>query len=359
MIRAVLDWLYAHRSGLKQALRLTLAGTVAFAVTKLFALPQGLWAAVTAVIVMQGSVGASLKAAVDRFWGTLVGAFYGMTVAVLLPHASLTEILVATAIALFPTALLAALYPVFRIAPVTALIILLPSAVPSAEPFISAFDRIAEITLGNLIGLATALLVLPSTAYSLTFDAARQILELEARLLEIIMSGITRPDSVAVELQKTHTLARDALKKAEVAAEEAARERRSHILYRPDLDPLIRSLRRLRSDLAMLGRLTDTPLPVEIVQALSAPLAAIHETGRALLLDIAAALTADAPPPDGAPLAKAIDDFRLVVVGMKSAPADRQPPGELYAAEFALLQFQKDITDLLDRVTELKPAAAS
>jgi uncharacterized membrane protein YccC len=64
----------AHAAELKLALRVTIAGTLAFAVTRFFDLPQGYWAVITAVVVMQASVGGSLKAAVERFTGTLAGS---------------------------------------------------------------------------------------------------------------------------------------------------------------------------------------------------------------------------------------------------------------------------------------------
>ncbi|MBB6255339.1 putative membrane protein YccC [Nitrospirillum iridis] len=59
---------------LRLAFRVTVAGTAALAMARLFNLPQGFWAVITAIMVMQASIGGSLKAAVDRFAGTLSGA---------------------------------------------------------------------------------------------------------------------------------------------------------------------------------------------------------------------------------------------------------------------------------------------
>jgi uncharacterized membrane protein YccC len=47
----------ARPAELKLALRVTIAGTLAYAVTKILDLPQGYWAVITAVVVMQASVG--------------------------------------------------------------------------------------------------------------------------------------------------------------------------------------------------------------------------------------------------------------------------------------------------------------
>ena len=78
----------ARQAELKLALRVTIAGTLAFAITRAFDLPQGYWAAITAVVVMQASLGASLKAAIERFSGTVAGALYGGMITAFIPHDS-------------------------------------------------------------------------------------------------------------------------------------------------------------------------------------------------------------------------------------------------------------------------------
>jgi uncharacterized membrane protein YccC len=83
-----LVWIKSHRAAFEQALRPAIAGSLAFGITRLFDLPQGLWAAVTAVIVVQGSVDASIKAAVDRFSGTAVEALSGVVITVAIPRTS-------------------------------------------------------------------------------------------------------------------------------------------------------------------------------------------------------------------------------------------------------------------------------
>ena len=106
----------ARGAELKLALRVTIAGVLAYAVTRLFAMPQGYWAVITAVVVMQASVGGSLKAARERFSGTLAGAVYGGVIAALVPHGSTVTLGISIVVALFPLALLAAIKPAFRVA---------------------------------------------------------------------------------------------------------------------------------------------------------------------------------------------------------------------------------------------------
>ena len=66
--------------------RVTVAAMGALAIALAFGLKLPLWAVLTSIIVTQMSVGRSLKATRDYLVGTLGGAIYGATVAVLVPH---------------------------------------------------------------------------------------------------------------------------------------------------------------------------------------------------------------------------------------------------------------------------------
>src|SRR5580658_9840809 len=61
----------------KQAIKTAVAGVIALYVTSLFHLPEGYWAAISALIVMQSNVGATLSASRTRLAGTAVGAVVG------------------------------------------------------------------------------------------------------------------------------------------------------------------------------------------------------------------------------------------------------------------------------------------
>jgi uncharacterized membrane protein YccC len=56
---------------------MTVAGLLAYVLAEFFALPQGYWAVFSAIIVMQASVGGSIKATIDRVIGTIGGAVAG------------------------------------------------------------------------------------------------------------------------------------------------------------------------------------------------------------------------------------------------------------------------------------------
>src|ERR1700731_3054836 len=77
-----------QRGRLLFCLRVTVAAAMSFASAQLFALPfHGLWAVLTAVVVMQMSVGGSLRATSDYVVGTLCGAAYASALGLLFPHA--------------------------------------------------------------------------------------------------------------------------------------------------------------------------------------------------------------------------------------------------------------------------------
>jgi uncharacterized membrane protein YccC len=62
---------------------------------ELFALPQGYWAIFSTIIIVQASVGGSIKATTDRLIGTVGGAVAGGAVAYLFPHTSVLSLGVA------------------------------------------------------------------------------------------------------------------------------------------------------------------------------------------------------------------------------------------------------------------------
>jgi uncharacterized membrane protein YccC len=94
---------------LRLAVRVTAAAILAFALAKLLGFAHGYWAVITAIIVMQTSVGGSLKAAIDRLLGTMAGALYGAAIAILIPHATTASLATAMIAAIAPLALLAAI----------------------------------------------------------------------------------------------------------------------------------------------------------------------------------------------------------------------------------------------------------
>jgi uncharacterized membrane protein YccC len=334
---------------MRLALRVTIAAGVAFLIARLFQLPQGFWAVITAVIVMQASVGGSLKAATDRFAGTLAGAIVGAAVAVSVPHASTPTLFLAVVAATAPLAFLAALKPSFRVAPVTALIMLLPSGAAIPDPWEAALYRVIEIGIGNVVGIVVALLVLPARAHRQARETAAAIADLNADLLSVLfdpgLSGDGRVGAAAI-----HARIRAALKQLETAADEASRERRSHLTDQPDPEPLVRVLYRIRHDLVMIGRAAAVALPETLAARMAPCIAAVRDAARARLAATSGALrTGTRVPPDTA-LDEAIRTYSSEIEAIRAEGTLRGQPaaviGRFWSLPFAFEQLQQDLGDL-------------
>jgi uncharacterized membrane protein YccC len=144
----------------KQAVKTAIAGVVALAITTLFHLPEGYWAAISALIVMQSNVGATVSASRTRLAGTAVGAVIG-GLAVAVWGAHMLGFALAVAIAFFICSLLR-LAESQRLATVTVAIIMLTAHTASA--WIVALHRFSEVALGIIVALIISLILWPNHA---------------------------------------------------------------------------------------------------------------------------------------------------------------------------------------------------
>jgi uncharacterized membrane protein YccC len=146
----------------KQAVKTAIAGVISLYIINLFHLPQGYWAAISALIVMQSNVGATLSASRTRLAGTAVGAVVG-GLFVSMWGSNTLGFAIAVAIAFFVCGLLN-LADSQRLATVTVAIIMLAGLTSSA--WVIALHRFAEVALGILIALLVSLTLWPNHARS-------------------------------------------------------------------------------------------------------------------------------------------------------------------------------------------------
>lgn len=335
--------------------RMTTAALLSLALAQLLNVPLALWTVLTAVIVTQMSVGGSLKATFDYLLGTAAGAIYAGAVGVLVPHGDEITLLGSLAIAVAPLALLAAIKPSFAVAPVTAVLVLLAPTITHMDPIASAFYRFSEVALGGITGLAVSLLVLPARAHVLAIEAAARMLALMARVLPELSAGFTqRPDLMAV--QRIQDSVDHAFARLDIVCTEAERERITHLVAKPDLGPLSRTLRRLRHDLALIGRAAAVPLPEALQARLGPPLACVIKTAADYLRASSAALvTRRVPSPLGA-VADAADRYAATMAALRREGLMRDLPDEaverIFALGFALEQLKQNFSDLDRCVTD-------
>jgi uncharacterized membrane protein YgaE (UPF0421/DUF939 family) len=183
----------------KQAGKTAVAGVISLYISKLFHLPEGYWAAISALIVMQSNVGATLNASRTRLAGTAVGALVGGLFFALWGDSMLAFAL-AVAIAFFVCDVLH-LAASQRLATVTVAIIMLIGRASSA--WIVALHRFIEVALGILIALAVSLTLLPNHARrTVRVGLADTLLKLDA-LYRAVMSSYRAPEALPIEALKS------------------------------------------------------------------------------------------------------------------------------------------------------------
>jgi uncharacterized membrane protein YccC len=326
---------------------MTVAGIVAELLAIGLGLPQGFWAVVTALIVVQASLGGTLTAGLERMVGTLAGAALGAVVA-LARHAWGLPDPLALILALGPLAVAAASSPSFRVAPVTAAIILLGNN-PGVPPLDAAAHRVAEIAIGTAIGIGVSLLVFPARAHGAFRESIAALLRTLADLVERHLRAIAAPADQA-EIERLNARVRGALMAAQKAAGEASRERASRLTDAPRPDPLLRSGRRLRSDVAMLGRATARPLPAELRAGAMAATMGLEQALSGYLRAAADALARQLTAPALDEIDRAIERFVGAWHGLQPHPVGGAVPLErlerLAALPFALETLRLDLGDL-------------
>ncbi|HUN48066.1 MAG TPA: FUSC family protein [Stellaceae bacterium] len=348
-------WLRQHGAELRLSLRMTAAALAAFALAQLFHLAQGYWAVLTAVIVIQSSIGGSLKASVDRFIATLGGAVFGAVVALLLPPHNPVILGLALLVGMAPLALLSALNASFRMAPITAIIVLLGGSTQTAGPVAAALARVTEIGIGCAVGFAVAMLVLPAPAHHLASGIAGRALGHLEELLQALIAGLTtEPD--AARIAALHQRMRAACALLEASAKEAERERRIHLVSGPDAEPLGRTVRRLHMDLVIFGRAATRPIPEPMRTRLAPRLQQVSDTIGEFLRGTGAALAARRPPPDFDAVAAALDGYGAAMTELRRERLTRdlsdEEAGRIFALGFGLEQLRRDLDDLRSRAAE-------
>ena len=331
-------------------LRVTTSAILAFTLAQIFAIPlHGLWAVLTAVVVTQMSVGGSLKATADYVIGTLGGAVYASVIAALVPQPNPFAVAGVLALAIVPLAYAAAVNPSFRVAPFTAVIVLLISSQLGEAPLESAVYRLMEVVIGGAVAITVSLLVFPARAHALGLDAAGRALELMAGGLPRLLAAFTA-NADPLENHRIQDGIGQAVTAFQATAAEAMRERMVNLVAEPEPGPLMRTLLRLRHDFVIIGRAGVAPLPERIAGRLAAPLTQIGTAACDYLTANARALVArKAPPPlDRMDVAMAAYASELAAIGAAGL-TQGLPVGDLehiFALGFALQQLQNNFQDL-------------
>jgi len=93
-------------------------------------------------------------------------------------------------LALLPLAIAAAFRPGLRVAPVTAIIVLLGVNSQGTGAVSSVLERVLEIGLGSAIAFAVSLLILPTRAHVQLATSAADALEVLADMVPLMLDGV-------------------------------------------------------------------------------------------------------------------------------------------------------------------------
>lgn len=328
------------------------AVAVAFAVYELFHLPQGYWAVFTVIIVMQGSIGGTLDASLDRVFGTAAGALVGGTAAALVAHTP-PALGIALVVCVGATAFLAAARPRFKVAPITVAIMLLSSS-GGMSPVNAALFRVLEIGVGGVLGVLATLFALPARSgprvAALAAGALDRMVEMLTAFAEALEAG------AALETRPDHGELRHHLTAVEGAMADAEREHVSRLARHAIPAAIPRTLWRIRTDLVAVERATIAALPEEVAATLGPAAATLLRAEAALAGRCAAGLRHETAV-ERRDIAARHDDFEAAFANLRAGgrmrSLDFDSVGRVFSLAFALQGLHRDLSDLADRVDEL------
>ncbi|MGA3130647.1 MAG: FUSC family protein [Terracidiphilus sp.] len=150
---------FERRRLLIHATKTALAAALCWWLALRFGLHDGYWGSISAIIVLQSNVGATVTASRDRLLGTFIGALFGFAFSLF--GAPPWNYILAVLLAIVVSGLLG-MRDSARLACVTITIIMLVPS--SASRWGLALDRVIEVFFGIVIALAVTTLVLPDRA---------------------------------------------------------------------------------------------------------------------------------------------------------------------------------------------------
>ncbi len=340
-----------NRTPLVQALRVTIACAITYSIILLFNLPQGFWAIVTVLIVMQGNVGATLGAATDRLVATVAGAIVGGIAILVLPHRPL-EIGIGLVVVVAMTSFVAARVPRLRVAGLTATIVILTrtSDIPVT---VFVVERILEITLGGVVGVLASRFVLPAKSRKLLLARLHAVLDAMIEALRSQAEALEQGKGAAA-VEASVSL-RKSLTEAEALLGDVERERSMLLAKSGVSEAVVRTLWRIRNDMAHLNRLIEQPLAPGEVAALG------HRAAEVLRAECLYAERCGDAMETARSVDRSQDDEAIAAFDAafgtfsRSAAVQALPfdeVGRLFGLAFALRKMRQDFHDLADRIDE-------
>ncbi len=189
----------------KHAIKTATAAVLTILLYQSFNIPEGYWAAISAVIVMQANLGGSLSASWNRLLGSAIGATVGAAWIVILGRnpwsvgAALTLTILLCSYLKFQES--------YRIASVTVILVML---VTGPSPWMFGLYRFLNVVLGIIVALLVSIFIWPSRARDHLQQGLAQILmdcgRLQQLLVESYLKGEYQEGSInhlRIHIKKT------------------------------------------------------------------------------------------------------------------------------------------------------------
>ena len=345
---------------LRLAIQTTIAACLSYLVVDTLGMPQGFWAVMTAILVTQANVGASLGLAAERFLGSLLCVVVGGAVALALADARELKF-AGLAVTVLVLGFFSARRPSLRIACVTAAIVVLgdPSLGP---PIASAENRMIEVAVGTVVAILTSLIVFPSRAGP---SFAAQVTRTFKPLFEVARDALSAALGLPLDIESMGaqgTRIRADFAEGDTLARETRLEVAGYIGDSPDPEAILRALRRLWHTEIMLMRAVAQPLPAKAVAVLGPSIEAL----RAAIDDVAKHLCTPPTtyaPPNLAEVESALAAIEHQMEEMRARGETRDLSMDdiirLMAFDFALGQLRLNLRDIAERAPELAAFAGS
>jgi len=332
------------------AARVTASGLLAYAAAGVLQLPlRGIWMILTAIVVTNASAGGSLRATLQYIIGTVGGAVYAAILGILIPRGTPLAEAGVLALAIAPLGLIAAFNPNFRVAPFSAVLVLLLAGQFGEGPIESAITRTSEVALGGIIAVIVSLLVFPERALQLRLKAAVGLLRRFARDLPQLVAGCIGGLDPAENSRIQNDIGA-AVADFQQITTEAQHEQMITLAAQPDPGPLSRTMLRLRHDLVTIGRASIKPLPETLRSRLGAPLMRVGAAASEFIDASATALNKRNAPPSLDAFEAALAAYIAEVEAARSegltAPLTANEVEPLFALGFTLEQLRQNFIDL-------------
>ncbi|GES43700.1 hypothetical protein RsS62_29520 [Rhizobium dioscoreae] len=334
-----------------QALRVMIACTITYAVSQLLQLQQGYWAVFTVLIVMQASVGATAGMAVDRLVATVAGAMLGGAAVFVTPHEPLAIGIALICVVGF-SSFVSARVPRLRNAGLTAAIVMLThSAAVPVEIFV--IDRIAEITLGGVVGVLASLFILPTRSRTMVLDRFGSALDVMAQILRTLATAVEKGEPVSAS--EANIALRQSLMATETLLTDAQRERAFWLTRHGISEAIPRSLWRIRNDMTYVSHIVETPFPPAIVEAIGPQAGQVLEA-QARFAEACGRALRSGGEIDPKVLSAGDEAFEAAFSALQNSTEAQSmgfsETGRLFGLDFTLRRMRQNFLDLADRIRE-------